>query len=129
MVNGGLMANFKQFVIDHPLDPEHKRLHHYSIESDQMSNIYQGNVILDANGEAEVLMPDWFEALNKDFTYQLTCVGGHADVYVAEEIKGNHFRIGGGMQGLKVSWQVTGIRHDPQSLKYQIPIEEWKGGN
>ncbi|MEO6130781.1 MAG: hypothetical protein ABIQ02_02955 [Saprospiraceae bacterium] len=127
MVNGGIMAAFKQFVIDHPLDPEHKRLHHFSVESDQMSDIYHGNIVLDENGESWVVLPDWFEALNKDFTYQLTCIGGHADVYVAEEIKGNRFKIAGGFKGLKISWQVSGVRHDKQALENQFPVEELKG--
>jgi hypothetical protein len=126
MVNGGIMAQFKNFVIDHPLDPEHKNLRHFSIESDQMANIYSGTISLDEHGEAWVQLPDWFEALNKDFSYQLTCIGGFANVYIGEEINQNRFKIAGGREHLKVSWQVTGIRHDKQALENQWPVEEYK---
>jgi hypothetical protein len=33
-------------------------------------------VTTDANGEAVVELPEWFEALNRDFRYQLTPIGG-----------------------------------------------------
>ena len=126
MVNGGIMAEFKQFVIDHPLDPENKTLRHFSIESDQMMNVYSGKTTLDENGEAWIQLPEWFEALNTDFTYQLTCIGGFANVYIAEEIKDNRFKIGGGNSKIKVSWQVSGVRHDRQALEVNLPVEDWK---
>ncbi len=91
-----------------------------------MKNIYDGVAILDEKGEAAVALPDWFEALNQDFRYQLTCIGGHAPVYVASEVSGNQFRIAGGRPGLKVSWQVTGIRHDSYANSHRIPVEAEK---
>ncbi len=100
------------FKIDHPLDPESKYLYHSFVESPDMMNVYNGNVMLDANGEATVELPDYFEAVNRDFRYQLTCIGGFAPIYVAEEISTNVFKIAGGNPGMKVSWQVTGIRKD-----------------
>jgi len=60
-----------------------------------------------------VELPSYFGALNKDFRYQLTCIGGFAPVYVASEIQDNRFVIAGAKPGLKVSWQVTGVRKDP----------------
>ncbi len=126
MINGILQAEVKNFVIDHPLDPEHKTLRHYSIESDQMGTIYNGTVSFDDNGEAEVELPNWFEALNTDFSYQLTCIGGFSNVYISEQIENNKFKIAGGKEGLKVSWQVSAVRHDPVSNKHKKPIEEMK---
>ena len=120
----------KSFRIDHPLDPEGKYLQHYCLESDEVLNVYSGNVILDASGEAEVQLPDWFEAINGDFRYQLTCVGGYAPVYIAEKISGNRFRIAGGRPGLEVSWQVTAVRQDrwvkahPPQVEIAKPPEE-----
>lgn len=126
MIQGGIAAEFKQFLIDHPLDPDRKYLRHFSIESDRMTNIYNGTVTLDESGAAMVQLPDWFEGLNTDFSYQLTCIGGFANVYIAEEVKGNQFHIAGGRAGMKVSWQVTGIRHDRQALEQALPVEGWK---
>ncbi|MCK4512613.1 hypothetical protein KAW64_12790, partial [bacterium] len=98
-VEGTLTADIKNFKIDHPLDPANKYLLHSCVESDEMTNVYSGNVTLDARGEAQVELADWFEALNGDFRYQLTCVGAFAPVYVAEKISGNRFRIAGGEPG------------------------------
>ena len=126
-VAGNLYATgSKNFKIDHPLDPENKYLYHSFVESPDMMNIYNGNAVLDSKGEATVVLPEWFEALNKDFRYQLTAIGGFAPVYVASEISRNSFRIGGGKPGLKVSWQVTGIRKDPYAELHRIPVEENK---
>ena len=91
-----------------------------------MKNIYDGTVVLDNNGETIVNLPDWFEALNRDFRYQLTCIGGYAQIYIAQEIYNNQFKIAGGKPGLKVSWQITGIRHDAYAEKNRIPVEERK---
>jgi hypothetical protein len=91
-----------------------------------MMNIYNGNVVLDEHGEAWVELPEWFEALNRDFRYQLTCIGDFAPVYIAEKIQHSRFKIAGGKPGMEVSWQVTGIRHDPWAEAHRIPVEEVK---
>jgi len=88
-----------------------------------MMNVYNGNIILNANGEAIVNLPEWFEALNRDFRYQLTCIGGFAEVYISEEISNNRFKIAGGKAGMKVSWQVTGIRQDAWADANRIQVE------
>ncbi len=116
----------KLFKIDHPLDPEGKFLSHSTVESDQMKNVYDGVVILDASGSAWVTLPAWFQALNEEFRYQLTCVGGYAPVYIAEEINENRFRVAGGTANLKVSWQVTGVRRDAYAKAHPLQVEEKK---
>ncbi|MFQ5639339.1 MAG: hypothetical protein ACE5IR_15250 [bacterium] len=125
-VTGFLSKGGGGFKIDHPLDPTNKYLNHSFVESPDMMNVYNGNVTLDGNGEAWIELPTWFEALNKDFRYQLTCVGGFAPVYIAEKISDNRFRIAGGQSGLEVSWQVTGIRHDRFAEENRFAIEEEK---
>ena len=91
-----------------------------------MMNVYNGNIVLDEKGEAWVELPPYFDALNKDFRYQLTCIGGFAQVYIAEEISENRFKIAGGMAGLKVSWLVTGVRQDPYAEQHPVKVEEEK---
>jgi hypothetical protein len=125
-VHGTLSKSGGSFKIDHPLDPENKYLSHSFVESPDMKNIYDGVVELDSRGEAIVVLPEWFSALNKDYRYQLTCIGEYAPVYISEEIDNSQFAIAGGLPGLKVSWQVTGIRQDPWAEKYRIPVEENK---
>jgi len=128
-VIGTLIKGGGSFKIDHPLDPANKYLSHSFVESPDMMNIYNGNVTTDAAGFATVILPDWFEALNRDFRYQLTVIGQFAQAMVAEEIKENQFRIQTDQPGVKVSWQVTGIRHDPFAEAYRIPVEEEKTGD
>jgi hypothetical protein len=125
-VDGKLSKAGGSFKIDHPLDPANKYLSHSFVESPDMMNIYNGNATLDANGEATVEMPDWFGVLNRDFRYQLTCIGGFAPVYIAEKLANNRFKIGGGRVGLEVSWQITGIRQDAWANANRIPVEEEK---
>ena len=116
------------FQIDHPLDPANKYLNHSFVESPDMKNVYDGVVLLDTNGEATVELPKWFGVLNRDFRYQLTCIGGFAQVYIAEELTSNQFKIAGGKPGIKISWQVTGIRQDAFANAHRIPVEEDKQG-
>ena len=125
-VAGTLSKSAGSFMIDHPLDPANKYLSHSFVESPDMKNVYDGVVTLDTAGEATVEMPEWFGALNRDFRYQLTCIGGFAPVYIAEEIADNRFRIAGGTPEMKVSWQVTGIRQDAYANAHRIPVEEDK---
>jgi hypothetical protein len=129
-VTGTLTKGAGSFKIDHPLDPENKYLYHSFVESPDMMNIYNGNVALNNIGEAVVQLPDWFSALNKEFRYQLTAIGAPGPhLYVASEVDNNQFKIAGGTSGLKVSWQVTGIRKDAYAEKNRIPVEEDKVGD
>jgi hypothetical protein len=122
-VQGSFSKSSGTFKIDHPLDPANKYLYHSFVESPDMMNIYNGNITLNASGEGWVELPEWFAALNSDFRYQLTCVGGFAPVHIAEKIQNNRFRISGGTAGLEVSWQVTGIRQDPYAQQHRVKVE------
>ena len=128
-VSGSLSKGGGSFRIDHPLDPENKYLSHSFVESPDMMNIYNGNVVTDAAGFATVELPRWFEVLNRDFRYQLTVIGGGdswAQARVAEEVRDNVFVIQTSDPGIKVSWQVTGIRQDAWANANRIPVEEDK---
>ncbi|HEV8482180.1 MAG TPA: hypothetical protein VGV87_01370 [Blastocatellia bacterium] len=126
IVTGNLSKGGGSFKIDHPLDPENKYLYHSFVESPDMMNIYNGNVTTDENGDAVVALPDWFEALNRDFRYQLTVVGQFAQAIVASEVKNNRFAIKTSIPNVRVSWQVTGIRQDAFANKHRIPVEQDK---
>jgi hypothetical protein len=148
-ITGNLEKAGGSFKIDHPLDPANKYLCHSFVESPDMKNVYDGVVVLDNKGKAEIELPDWFGALNKDFRYQLTAIGAPGpNLYIAEEIsdmatttntkysskssnnknknKNSRFKIAGGTSGMKVSWQVTGIRKDPWANANRIRVEEDK---
>jgi hypothetical protein len=126
-VDGLIIAPLKPFRIDHPLDPENKYLSHNAIESSEIMNLYSGNVTLNEDGEAWVELPDWFEALNTDFRYQLTPIGAPGpNLYIAEAIQDNRFQIAGGDAGMVVSWQVTGVRHDAYAREHPLLVEQDK---
>jgi hypothetical protein len=123
-VTGTLSKGGGTFRIDHPLDPENKYLQHSFVESPDMMNVYNGNITLDANGEAVVELPEYFEVLNKDFRYQLTAIGGPApNLHIAERIYENRFIIAGGEPFMEVSWQVTGVRQDKWAEANRVQVE------
>lgn len=134
--NGNLFAvsanaGIKAFMIDHPMDPANKVLMHSSVESDERKNIYDGVVVTDGRGYATVTMPTWFEALNEDFRYQLTVIdnqdsGSFTLAKVVQEVKNGKFRIRTSEPNTKVSWQVSGRRHDPTSNYYPLEVERMK---
>ncbi len=70
-----------------------------------------------------VTLPEYFGALNRDFRYQLTVIGQFAQAVVAKEISGNRFTIKTNKPGVKVSWQVTGIRQDAFANAHRIHVE------
>jgi hypothetical protein len=124
-----LVTGSKHFKIDHPLDPANKYLLHASIESPDVKNLYDGNVTTDASGEAIVTLPTYFEALNRDFRYQLTAIGQFAQAIVSSEIKDNQFAIKTDKPNVKVSWQVTGIRQDAYMKAHPMVVEQDKPAN
>ncbi len=123
-VTGLLEKKGGGFKIDHPLDPDNKYLYHSFVESPDMKNVYDGTAMLDEKGEAWIELPAWFEALNRDFRYQLTAVGMPApNLHVAKKIQDNRFKISGGISEMEVTWQVTGIRQDLFAKTNPIPVE------
>jgi hypothetical protein len=127
LVTGDLLVDgSKDFKIDHPLDPQNKYLIHAAIESSEVLNVYSGNLTTDEQGNAVVVLPAWFEALNRDFRYQLTVLNTFAQAIVAEKIKGNRFLIKTNAPGVEVSWQVTGVRSDAVMRRHPFNVEEDK---
>jgi hypothetical protein len=117
----------KSFQIDHPLRPETHFLNHYCIEAPEPYNLYRGTVTLDAQGEAWVQLPDYFEAINRDASYHLTPIGAAMpNLHVAVEIQGNRFKIAGGAPFKKVSWEVKAVRNDPWVQQYGYQTEQEK---
>jgi hypothetical protein len=68
-------------------------------------------------------MPAYFEALNRDFRYQLTVIGQFAQAIVASKITNGAFVIRTDKPNVEVSWQVTGVRQDAWANAHRIPNE------
>jgi hypothetical protein len=133
--NGNLGATgTKTFLIDHPKDPANKTLRHFSVESNEILNIYRGNASFDANGEAKITLPDYFSDINRNPTYQLTPVGGPGNLYIKKKIENGQFVIAGGQAGMEVSWTVTAERNDaylqqnPQQREVEIEKRDGQKG-
>lgn len=125
-VTGTLNANNLAARMDHPLDPANKYLNQSFIESSEMLSVQAGNATTDASGEAFVKLPEYFQAMNGDFRYQLTVVGQFAHAIVAQKIEGNVFKIKTDKPNVEVSWQVTGVRQDAAAKAKHKSAEELK---
>jgi hypothetical protein len=128
-------AGTKAFYIDHPTAPDTKYLRHFSIESNEVLNVYRGNASFDANGEAIVEMPAYFDAVNNmNCTYQLTPVGAYSPLFIKEKMNNGQFIIGGGSPGMEVSWTVHTERNDPylqqnpEKREVEVEKELWNQG-
>lgn len=127
-VTGHISKGSGTFVIDHPLDPKNKLLFHSFVESPDVKDFYDGVATLDEKGEATIVLPSYFMALNDSFRYQLTPIGQpQPNLHIQSEVDQNQFAIAGGASGGRVSWQITGIRHDPYILANPILVEVKKG--
>jgi len=126
-VGGSLTKSGGGFQIDHPVDPGDRYLLHSFVESSEMKNVYDGLAQLDGQGQSTVELPAWFQALNRDFRYQLTAIGAPApSLHIAREISDHSFRIGGGTPGGIVSWEVTGVRNDAWAKAHRRAVEQQK---
>jgi len=109
--------------IDHPLDPAHTYLQHSTVVSPRMKDVYDGVVTTNQKGFATVKLPRYFQALNRSFRYQLTIVGTRGwNARVIKEIAHNRFTIQSDRPRVKVSWLVTGIRHDRYANAHRIQV-------
>ncbi len=129
IVGGTLTYNNVRLKIDHPLDPANKYLIHSSVESPEMKNIYDGVVTTNANGSAIVDLPSYFQALNKDYCYQLTVIGQFAQAIIDSKIQNNRFIIKTDKPNVEVSWQVTGVRNDAYAKVNPMVVEQEKAAN
>jgi hypothetical protein len=129
-VNGDFtVVGVKAFTMDHPLDPENKMLMHAAAESNEVINFYSGNITTDADGKAVVSLPDYFEAINKDFRYQLTVIGAFAQAIISREVENNTFEIATSLPNVKVSWEVKGVRNDAHMRNTPFVAEQEKSAS
>lgn len=127
-VRGSISKGSGTFVIDDPIHPATQLLYHSFVESPDVKNIYDGIATLDSKGEVIIQLPRYFDALNKDVRYQFFPLDqAMPGLYIKGEEGNNQFVIAGGVSGGKVSWQITGIRHDPYILANPITPEVEKG--
>ena len=126
---GNAVEGGGSFKIDHPLDPAQQVPLSLVRRVAGHEERLRRPVTTDADGFATVELPDWFEALNRDFRYQLTVIDEGDEwvmAKVARKLEANRFAIRTSRPGVEVSWQVTGIRQDAWAETHRIPVEEDK---
>ncbi|MFF0518309.1 hypothetical protein ACFYTC_06400 [Actinomadura nitritigenes] len=123
-VYGSLLKAGGGFRIDHPLDPGDRYLAHSFVESPEMLNVYCGTAVTGDDGRAEVALPSYFAALNRDHRFQLTPAGVPTEV--AGKITGGTLTIRTGRPRVTVCWQVTGVRQDRWAQEHRIRTEHDK---
>lgn len=112
-VLGFLTKSGGGYRIDHPSDPENKYLNHCFVESPEMLNVYRGRAIFDANGNAEVSMPSYFNDANELPEYILSPIGAPMpNLHISKEISNGSFTLSGGVPDKSASWQVSAARAD-----------------
>jgi hypothetical protein len=94
-----------------------------------MMDVYSGNITTDKQGLATVKLPEYFQALNRDFRYQLTVLGGFSRATVLRKIENNRFVIKTSTPSAEVSWQVSAVRQDAYANAHRIRVEEEKSAH
>ncbi|MFN8496958.1 MAG: hypothetical protein U0641_03815 [Anaerolineae bacterium] len=128
-ITGSLDQGLAAVKMDDPRAPTERYINQASVVGGEMLTLYSGNATTDAKGEAVVKLPDYVEAIAKDFRYQLTPIGQFAQAIVAKELGGGEFVIRTDKPNVKVSWQVSGVRSDPSALASRYKTVEDKTGD
>lgn len=110
---GNIYGATKNFRITHPQD-DTKWLTHSSLEGPEIGVYYRGEIATE-NGAAEVVLPDYFEALTipEDRSVLLTQIVDDTEelsLLGATRIVDGKFRIRSAIPAVKVAWEVKAVR-------------------
>lgn len=131
LIDGDLTVtgNTSGLTVDDPRSPTSQTLHHTPVQTDELTVNYSGNVTTDIDGLATVQLPGYATELGGDWRYQLTPIGQFGQVIVDREVdEDGTFVVRSENGETKVSWAVTGVRHDPQATSNAFEVERPKSG-
>lgn len=122
--NGNLSCGgTKPFIITHPLD-DTKLLTHVCIEGPEAAVFYRGEAVTDDYGEAEITLPDYFEALTRleNRTVLVTAIyddDGNYEEYgtvVASRVRNGKFKVRSTYAEQEFFWEVKAVRSDVEHV-------------
>ena len=127
VAKGDVVGRNKRFVIDHPLDPEHRQLVHACIEGPEAGVYYRGESRL-SGGRARVELPHYFEALCREEGRTLVLTpkyepGREIVLLAGSEIRDAGFEVhaadgAAGDEGFY--WEVKAVRADIDELEVEV---------
>jgi hypothetical protein len=122
-VNGSFSAATKNFLIDHPLKRGYQ-LVHSSLEGPEVPVFYRGTARL-INGNASVVLPDYFDALTRDHTATvlLTAKGSKPFVLSYDAFDEKSFRVHGTRVDGEFDWEVKAVRADVPILEVEPKVK------
>lgn len=107
---------------DHPALQEDYLLQQAYLVGNERYVVQSGVATLDATGSATVTLPGYFRHFCSNYRYQLTPIGGYAQLYIAQPFEQDRFQIAAAEDslaaGFQVSWQITGVRSDAVAERY-----------
>jgi len=123
-----LHSNSMAYALDDPLDPDGTIMSQFAVGSPEIVVTFRGSAVIGNDGLVAAELPSYFDALCRNPSVQLTGVG-NPDVYVAVDVAGNSFSIGG-RPGTKVYWVVTGERKDQvaEITRIRTPVQKRRTG-
>ncbi len=123
-----LHSNAMAYALDDPLDPVGTIMSQFAVGSPEIVVTFRGAAVIGTEGRVVAELPPYFDALCRNPSVQLTGVG-NPDVYVAVDVAGNSFSIGG-RPGTKVYWTVTGERKDQvaEITRIRTPVQKRRTG-
>ena len=126
-IDGTLTNPAPIIQMDHPDAPADRYFQRAPVAAFELLSTISGNTVTGADGRVTVKVPLLFARYHTDVRYQLTPLGHSTDLHVAVELDGRgRFVIAADQYGLRVSWQLTGVRSDPAALRQPLRVDATK---
>ena len=120
-------APISRMVVDHPDAPADRYYQQALVGSFEQVSIISGNAVTGTDGRVTVKVPLLFARYHTDVRYVLTPLGAAVVPYIVQELDAHgRFIIASDKPGLRVSWQLTGLRCDPSALKQPLRVDAAK---
>lgn len=122
-VTGSLTTPAAFLQVDHPESPADRWYQQALVGAFERVTVLSGNAVSGANGRVVVRVPEIFGRTHTDVRYQVTPIGRAAQPFIAKELADGRFTIDAGAAGVRLSWQLTGVRDDAAARRGAFQVE------